>query len=104
MGRHVEHGGVILALPMSLQGPYLDHPKWTVILDRRKKSQRGTAKLLLIDLAEITQGLPACNLVGILVPESSSSHIPWLNVGETTAPPDTNGYLTPGGSTIRGRS
>ena len=96
----MEHGGVILALPMSLQGPHLDQPKLTVILDRRKKSQRGTAKLLLIDLAEITQGLPACNLVGILVPESSSSHIPWLNVGETTAPSNVDDHLTPESSTI----
>ena len=57
-------------------------------------------KLLLIDLAQITQGLLACNLIVILAPKFSSSHIPWLNVGEMTAPPDANGYLTLGGPTI----
>ena len=85
----MEHGGVILALSISLQGPHPGQPNRMILLDRQKETQRRTA-----------QGLSACNLIGVLVPKSGCSHIPWLNVGETVAPPDVDDHLAPEGPTV----
>lgn len=96
----MEHCGVILTLSQSMQSPQSGHPNWEVLLHRREKPHRGVAKMLLIDLAQVAEGLPGYGLVGVLPTKPSGSHIPRLDVGESAAPPDIYNHLAPEGPMV----